>query len=320
MKRFIQKLLNIIGVKIYYLPFNKYKRILKEEGFGRNQYKIIDEGIILYLNDKEFFLPKNILIKLKFGLRYLNDILSINHSKMGIKNGELILEIEDVLIMISNAEELFIIKEIFCDNIYNVTIEEPLIVIDVGMNVGIATLFFANKILVKKVYSYEPFFNTFKQAVSNIELNNRLKNKINMFNFGLSDKNQVLDLEYSEDYKGSSGIWGLPDYLPEKRNIKMQIISVVFKSAAQILNKILDENKNVKKLLKLDCEGSEYNIIKNLADNNLLEEFDIIIIEWHKLGPTSILEIFKDKQFYLLQIGKSTNSTGFIYAFKKTKQ
>lgn len=58
--------------------------------------------------------------------------------------------------IITNALEEMICKEVWEGEDYNVKLQENSIVIDIGMNVGYATLFFANKPFVKKVYAFEP--------------------------------------------------------------------------------------------------------------------------------------------------------------------
>ncbi len=49
-----------------------------------------------------------------------------------------------------------IFTDIFNNDNYNMNIGADSIIVDIGMNVGIATLFFALKQNVKKIYSYEP--------------------------------------------------------------------------------------------------------------------------------------------------------------------
>ena len=50
---------------------------------------------------------------------------------------------------------------------------------------------------VKKVYSFEPFKKTYERALKNIELNGK-STKIYTYNIGLSDHNEIKNIEYNE--------------------------------------------------------------------------------------------------------------------------
>ena len=83
-----------------------------------------------------------------------------------------------------------IMNEVFIENAYNVNlpIETQVIVMDIGMNIGIVSLYFATQNWCEKVYGYEPFQDTFQQALENFKMNNKLLGKIISQNFGLLDK------------------------------------------------------------------------------------------------------------------------------------
>src|SRR5690606_13837023 len=86
--------------------------------------------------------------------------------------------------------------------VYDIEIPESSIVIDVGFNVGFASLFFAAKKNVSKIYSFEPVRPTFEQGLNNLCLNTRLSTKIEPFNFGLSDCDALAIVDYSYQCKG----------------------------------------------------------------------------------------------------------------------
>lgn len=68
-------------------------------------------------------------------------------------------------------------------------------------------------------------------------------------------------------------------------------------------------------ILKMDCEGGEYRILKELLDKGILDRFTFIMLEWHYKGKEAILH-------YLLEAGMSywccdkDDQMGLIYAFK----
>ena len=93
-----------------------------------------------------------------------------------------LMSFENLKLYIESPEELFILNEVFIDADYNFLANEKTIVFDIGMNIGIASIFFANKINVSKVYGFEPVEETYKQAIKNLEYNPKLKDKIETFN------------------------------------------------------------------------------------------------------------------------------------------
>ena len=65
------------------------------------------------------------------------------------------------------------------------------------MNVGFSSLYFSRMPLVKQIYAYELFPETLKIAKDNIHLNKTYQNKINVFDFGLSNNNTIKEIVFS---------------------------------------------------------------------------------------------------------------------------
>ncbi len=279
-------------------------------------YKIIN------INEKENMLNTKID---KLGIRS-NRILLYNsfsyYEKLKQKFPELkiveedcgfIISFENLKIYIESTEELFILNEVFIDSDYNFLENKEIIVFDIGMNIGIASLFFASKINVSKIYGFEPVQETYKQAIKNIGYNPMLKDKIETFNFGLAKNNREESFYYTKWAKGNSGIRGLKSPTINQRNDLIKI-KIQLKNIVEVFQDILIKN-NKFKLLKIDCEGGEYEIIEALADSKLLTSFDVLLIEWHDRGPELIETILLKNNYKLISRGLSKIS-GMIYAFK----
>ena len=84
---------------------------------------------------------------------------------------------------VQTAEDIYILKEIYLNKEYGFFFNEKSIVVDVGLNVGFASLFFALNQNVAQVYSYEPFKPTIEQAQKNISMNADLEKKIKIHKF-----------------------------------------------------------------------------------------------------------------------------------------
>ncbi len=232
-----------------------------------------------------------------------------------VDEGQILCRIDDLKFAVYTAEEIFIIKEIWLDGSYNLDSLQlqDCIVMDVGMNVGMASLFFSSKEFVKKIYAYEPFKPTYEIAKLNIAYNKDFRNKIESHNFGMSSKNEEIEVEYSPDHRGRTGIWGTELVLDkidatEKEKLELRDFNTE-------LDRIIKENPNSPLVLKIDCEGSEYDIFESLNET-LLKPVSCILLEWHKKGPKEIAEKLKSNGFSLLSFNPQSKKVGMIYAFK----
>lgn len=140
-------------------------------------------------------------------------------------------------------------------------------VIDVGANVGDSALFFllngANKVIC-----IEPFPYAFRLLQSNIVKNN-LSQMTTCVHAGVGKEGHV-DLSKSDTSWLASTI--------ESPHFGTDSISVPILPLKTILLKYVRDCDDL--ILKIDCEGCEYDAIL-LADNETLRRFSNIIIEYH---------------------------------------
>ena len=201
------------------------------------------------------------------------------------------------------------VPEVFYYNTYNLDLgDEDCVVIDIGMNIGISCLYFAARPNVKKIYGYEPFADTFNQAIANFELNDiEISRKICPFNIGLSNKDEEMDIAISADESGYRDIFS-----PASNENSVHIIC---KDAGRIVNEIVSENKGVRIVLKVDTEGSEYNIFDSLKRNDSFKRIDGILMEYHK-GPDILVKQLKEEGFKILMPGVVGSNIGMLYAIR----
>ncbi|QNL22364.1 FkbM family methyltransferase [Hyphobacterium sp. CCMP332] len=235
--------------------------------------------------------------------------------KILVSEGHIYCLIDELKIDVYTAEEIFIIKEIWIDGTYNLDSLQlnECVVMDVGMNVGMASLFFSTKEFVRKIYAYEPFKPTFEIAKLNIGLNKNLQNKIEFYNYGMSSKNEEIEVEYSSDHRGRTGIWGTDLVLDQIESSKKEKLEL--RDFNTELERIIEENPDSPLVLKIDCEGSEYDIFRSLNEA-LLKPVKCILMEWHKRGPDEIVKKLKSNGFSLLSFNSKSKKVGMIYAFK----
>jgi FkbM family methyltransferase len=228
---------------------------------------------------------------------------------------EIITTPEGVKIDISNVphEAMGIAKEIFLNKDYALHFSRDVVLIDIGFNRGIASLFFATYPNVVKIYAYEPFKPTFELAKRNLELNPRLSEKINAFNFGLGRTDATLELPYMGEATG--GMSTTHDVCMGKNNGRME--TVVVKDAAGQIAPILEEHRNKHILVKCDCEGAEFEIFERLNEEGLIGKIDMILMEYHYHSPGSLIDILTSHRFVVRTrvLSEETNK-GYIYAVR----
>ena len=223
------------------------------------------------------------------------------------------VEVDGLRFAVQTAEELYILNEIFVNGVYNLRAAGQVVVWDIGMNVGLASLYFASQPEVAQVVSYEPFVPTYRQALKNIALNPEVGLKIAAFNVGVGDSERSLRVKYRYDIKGSVGISGLPTDAGSHGSTQEQI---TIKPATEIIEEIAAAHPNREIVAKIDCEGAEYEIIRSLAAAHKLTRIRAFLIEWHTHGPNEIIGHLADAGFATLSLLPHSPGTGMIYAVR----
>lgn len=290
MKYLLYKFINSLGYNV----FNKRK---KEKNIWAklDKYNIHSHKFLLYSSAAYIF---------NFEKVYNNFCVLENENFLIIKFGGLVFEIE-------STEEFLILSEIFLEKDYNFICNSHCVVIDIGANIGIASVFFSQKEYVKKIYSFEPIVDSFKIAEQNFKNNNITKVK-GFYNYGLGGSNRVENFFFNKSLKGNSGIRGSfsPSY--NRSSIVTEVRTVEIRKASDILKPIIEENKNLRIVIKMDCEGAEYEIIENLSKENLLQKIDIVVLEWHDLGAKRIEDCLVRNNFTIFSRSLGPIS-GIIY-------
>ena len=176
-------------------------------------------------------------------------------------------------------------------------------VIDVGAHIGLFSLLVSQFCKTGKIFSFEPIRDNFDLFVSNSELNH-IQN-VFPFNVGISKNSGKLNLFLNNDQSAHS-------IFPKGSE------SITVESTS--LQKIFDEKKiSLCKLLKLDCEGAEYDIIDSLPAE-YLDKIQNMAIEYHladtkpELIKNLILKI-KNAGFKI-KTGPHYDDMGFLIARK----
>lgn len=156
------------------------------------------------------------------------------------------------------------------------------IFLDIGANSGIYSLILSNKFHNLNIEAFEPIKITYEKFIRNIK-NNKLTERINVHNLGLSNKNSSLTMQTNVKfgYKQSAG------YFVSKNGDQI----AEFKLADEILN-----YQNKKILIKIDTEGHEKFVLQGMKEliknNNVFLQIEI----WNK-NFKSVQEILNSFNF-----------------------
>ena len=163
--------------------------------------------------------------------------------------------------MFSNAVRFFE-GEIDDYNFDAIDFKDGDVVIDIGGNIGMASIYLAKKYPFLKIYAFEPVKQNYENFLKNIELNNIDKNIIKVFNLAITKDRRDVILTSPFDNSGASNIYD---------NYSNRIIlnnDIIIKSIT--FDDIFSNNNISKcKLLKIDCEGAEHEILYNANEENL---------------------------------------------------
>lgn len=187
--------------------------------------------------------------------------------------------------------------EVFLFEVYKFLRPEGAIIIDIGANIGDSAIYFCLN-NANRVIALEPFPYSYNFATLNITANS-LVDKIQLLNAGYG-KDSIVNVQEGE----SSGLSLLTNY---KKGKKIEVYSL-----KTIFNKYgLDTANNI--LLKIDCEGCEYNLLDEPIE--ILNKFKKIQIEFH-YGYKNLESKLKEAGFSV-NLGIVTRSGGQNLALRE---
>jgi FkbM family methyltransferase len=171
------------------------------------------------------------------------------------------------------------------------------IIIDAGANYGLFTLL-AKKNNANRIYTIEPDMRAFFY----LDRNFKNDDSIIMINKALSKDSNGIEFYYCKETTVAN-----TQYPANDNYTKSYVETIDIKSILSIEKKI--------NLIKLDIEGSEYDVLENLS----AKQFDSInqfFIEFHS-GVKNIPKILLDNNFNIeYRNCTETDSVGFIFAYK----
>jgi FkbM family methyltransferase len=198
--------------------------------------------------------------------------------------------------------------EIFVDKLpereVNCRIHKGDTVFDIGGSIGLFSYYAVGK-KAKEIHYFEPLKNEYNTALQNLGSFDNIK--FNNIAVGKAENN--VDFFVPE-----TGSIGSSMYLEEGKKLKVNSIN--------IMDYIVENNIEKIDFLKLDCEGSEYDIFDSMPDNYLISNVKKIFMEFHFNRNNVLREKILNKLdrcgfIYRFEAGKNENNElGILYAWK----
>jgi len=166
--------------------------------------------------------------------------------------------------------DVWIVKETYLDRFYErygTKIGDGWTVVDIGAGIGDFSLYAALEHPTNKVYAFEPFPESFSLLESNLQLNQATNVRAFPEAIGGRTGELALDMSSGEPLQFST----------EKAADAKAVLTVPCLSLEDAFERLSLAHCN---LLKLDCEGAEYDILFK-APASILSRIDHVVMEYH---------------------------------------
>ncbi len=175
--------------------------------------------------------------------------------------------------------DVTVANEVFVSNEYGIKgSKQKKLAIDVGANIGTFTIGWLKNNKDGVVFAYEPDPENFRQLKRNLELNN-LSSKVTCKKAALGEKEEEVDFTIGIKHAcGTTKSLVQGDLVVGEKTIKA--------SSLLLQNEIEKYGIEQIDFLKVDCEGSEYEILYGLKKSTI-DRIKKVVVEAHTLksGP-----------------------------------
>ena len=268
----------------------------------KNDKTEISVNVDLKLNFK-YKLFKSILLK---KLDSVNSTIFNRLENLGIllsnKKNPIVFENNYDTLVLSKPNKMYFdgwwlgdIYSSFIDDAYQHINFEDKIVVDIGGTIGDSAIGFITK-GAKKIISLEPFPINYDYGKSNILKNNML-NQIEFLNAGCGPNSSKITIDST--FSGVSN-----QMTSSEHGIEIDQYSL-----SDLIEKFSISNC----ILKMDCEGCEYDVLLNTPDS-ILKKFSQIFIEYHS-GSDILEEKLKHLDFKIFN-SEIKKDKGYLSAKK----
>ena len=152
--------------------------------------------------------------------------------------------------------------------------KQSFIFLDIGANQGLYTLCAAMNKNCIACFSFEPVLRTFSLLQKNVTIND-LSSKCHLINKAISNKSGYSNISIKADHSGVASMYSGNNLTRDTNNIIEKIEAI---SSTELDSLISNENK-VELIVKIDVEGFEMNVIKELLKTQMANDISEIYFE-----------------------------------------
>jgi FkbM family methyltransferase len=239
-----------------------------------------------------FFSPGRRLFGLRFSRDYL--LFAWRAARNWGYGGPGVLELLGYRLEYFNqSDALFLVHEIFVNAAYAFESADPRPrIVDCGANIGMAVIFFKALRPDAEVIAFEPDPTTFGRLVRTVELN-RFRN-VQLENAAVGDQDGTVT--FYTDASGSGGMTASIER-PLGGETRREVRSVRLSTWIQAP---VD-------LLKLDVEGAEYDVVRDLIDTDAIRWIREAVIEHHAMarlpdGASQMIKALEAAGFVVVRV------------------
>lgn len=173
-----------------------------------------------------------------------------------------------------NSYDRFMIDEVWLNDEYgldNCAIISNAFIIDVGAHVGAFSVRASKLFPGNFICAFEPAMDNFNLLKNNLKLNNCTN--VQVYQKAVTNKENKADLFINDNHTGGHSL--LPDFHDKKNKVEIDTISI---------NTFVKENAvDFIGYLKMDCEGSEYQILDSLYPE-IWKKIHYLGVEFHPVA------------------------------------
>jgi FkbM family methyltransferase len=203
------------------------------------------------------------------------------------------------------------ILEIFLNEDYG-SLSDDAVVIDLGANIGVFTIYATSSARNVQIYAYEPFPGFFAVLEENVRLNRR-DETVHCFNVAVASAAGTRDLYLN------GGEFLFPTLVRATNDDSQEHMAIRCTTLAEIMESNHLEHVD---LLKLDCEGAEYEILypTPLA---YLKRIAEIRMEYHNLDSherhlDGLKRFFTRSGFIVTHLRPTSETNGTLWAERES--
>lgn len=289
-------------LKNYKDTYQNYFSILARMFLARKETATKDVYIKVLLKDGRILNLPIVLVK---NYVTLSSSKNPNIHDVDVNESTLIFTFYDKTVRLQ-TDRFFAPDSVFIDEDYKPLNVKGNIVIDIGMNIGDSSIYFALN-GARKIIGLEPRPYQFSIAEKNMKLNDIANCILLNAGYGRDD-----EIKIDPDSKSIA-----TDLIPSNQGQKIKIYS---------LSTIFNDYNLDGVFIKMDCEGCEYALLDE--PDSVFGKINAMVIEYH-YGCEKLLEKFRNMNYsckytapikiYNKNATDPNMSVGYIYAFRETR-